>query len=126
LRFFCRLGGRRATVGVEGHAEPDIDPLPHGGVGELDQAVDERGVHFGRLGERHGRDRQGVLAEHRLEPGYEGDLRVADAQFRQSESIPRIRPVRLELGGPLEFRRGVIVMVVVADVTHPDGEKSES
>ena len=85
----------------------------------------KRGIHLGRLRERHGRAREGVLPQHGLEAGDEGDLRVAHAVLGQAHAVPGVGPGGLQVDGPLEFGGRVVVVRLAAELAQPEREEAE-
>ena len=78
------------------------------GVGEVHQTLVEAGIHLRRLGERHRRAGEGVLPQHGLDAGDEGDLGVADTVLGEAHPVVAVGPVGLEVDRPLELGRGVL------------------
>ena len=120
-------GGRggRAAQGVERHVELDVDPLPERGVGEVHQALVEAGIHLGGLGEGHRRAGEGVLAQHGLDAGDEGDLRVADAVLGEPHPVVAVGPGGLEIDGPLELGGRILIVRLSAELAQPEGQEAE-
>ena len=118
---------RGQAHGLERHLQLRLDALLQRRVGEVDAGLGERRVGERRVRERPGRLGEVVLAE-LLPQVFDGDDRVLTLrELGETEAVPRIRPIRLQLARPLELAGGVVVVRLGAgELPQPIGDEPQA
>jgi len=94
----------------ERDVETRLDALRQRRVREIHDREREARIDLGRPRERARRLGEVILAQHLTQVLEREHRALAEGQLRQPKAVPRVGPVGLEFGGPLEFARRVVIV----------------
>ena len=120
-----RPGGRRFSRRAQREVKPRGDALRQRCAREVDRRLGVGGIGLHRLRERARRFGQVILPQD-LPQVLEADDRVlAEGELGEPVPVPGIRPLRTQLGRPLELARRVVEVRLARDLAQPVRDEAE-